>query len=218
MVINSPFAVMHLSVAAVLISLVSFANAFTRNDFPPNFLFGAGTSAYQDNPGSLQKKNRDHMADMAAEIKPYSGNGTYTYEFPVTPWILQGMLQLMKNDFGNFPIYLHEIGQQTRRNSSLDDWSRVKYMHEYIGGVLDMLRSGLNIRGYFVWAFLDVFELLNGLEGSFGLYYVHFEDPSLRRQPKRSAAWYSNFLNNKSLDSKIAMKTEENSSVLANTS
>ncbi|KAL5052575.1 hypothetical protein RYX36_033257 [Vicia faba] len=34
----------------------------------------------KDNPGSLQKKNRDHMEDMAAEIKPYSGNGTYTYE------------------------------------------------------------------------------------------------------------------------------------------
>ncbi|CAI8601030.1 unnamed protein product [Vicia faba] len=176
------------------------------------------TSFYiKNNPGSLQKKNRDYIADMAVEFKPYSGNGSFTEEFPVTPWILQGMLHSLKNDFGNFPIYIHENGQQTRRNSSLDDWSRVKYMHEYIGGVLDMLRSGLNIRGYFVWAFLDVFELLNGFEGSFGLYYVHFEDPTLRRQPKLSAAWYSNFLNNRSMDAKIAMKTEENSYVLGNT-
>ncbi|KAL5072904.1 hypothetical protein RYX36_011888 [Vicia faba] len=122
---------MHLLVAAVLISIVSFANAFTRNDFPPNFLFGAGTSAYQP---TLE------MVHLQKRVVRF--NDTLSY----------------------FPL---AASQQTRRNSSLDDWSRVKYMHEYIGGVLDMLRSGLNIRGYFVWAFLDVFELLNGLEGDY---------------------------------------------------
>ncbi|CAL5210847.1 unnamed protein product [Lathyrus oleraceus] len=171
----------------------------------------------KNNPGSLKKKNRDYIADMAVEVKPYSGNGTFADELPVTPWVLQGMLHSLKNDYGDFPIYIHENGQLTGRNSSLDDWPRVWYLHEYIGGMFDMLRNGLNIRGYFVWAFLDVFELLNGFERSFGLYYVHFEDPTLRRQPKLSAVWYSNFLNDRPVDSKITMKTEENSSVLANT-
>jgi len=49
MMINS-FAVMHLLAAAVLVSVVCVANAFTRNDFPPHFLFGASTSAYQVSP------------------------------------------------------------------------------------------------------------------------------------------------------------------------
>jgi len=78
-------------------------------------------------------------------------------------------------------------------------------------------RNGLNIRGYFVWAFLDVFELLGGYEASYGLYYIDLEDPTLRRQPKLSSVWYSNFLNNRTIDSKITMKIEENSSVLSNT-
>src|SRR4051812_38668291 len=89
---------------------------------------------------------------------------------------------------------LNFSGQQTRRNSSLDDWSRVKYMHEYIRSLRDMLRylyfqylsihyqipnthpkimsnidrNGLNIKGYFVWSFLDAFELLGGYEASYG--------------------------------------------------
>lgn len=36
--------------------------------------------------------------------------------------------------------YLNFLGQLTGRNSSLDDWPRVWYMHEYIGGMFDMLR------------------------------------------------------------------------------
>ncbi|KAL5080978.1 hypothetical protein RYX36_009399, partial [Vicia faba] len=77
----------------------------------------------KDNPGSLQKKNRDHMADMAAEIKRM-----------IISIYINNIKILMVYD-----EYLTLSGQQTRRNSSLDDWSRVKYMHEYIGSVLDML-------------------------------------------------------------------------------
>ncbi|XP_027191935.1 beta-glucosidase 11-like [Cicer arietinum] len=170
----------------------------------------------KNNPGSLKKKNRDYKSDMAVELKPYNENGTFTDEFPIIPWILQGTLLSLKNDYNNIPIYIQENGQQTRSNSSLDDWPRVRYLHEYIGSMLDMLRNGLNIRGYIVWSFLDVFELIEGYELSYGLYYIDFEDPTLRRQPKLSAKWYSNFLNNRTMDSKITMKMNENSSLFSN--
>ncbi|KAG5080174.1 hypothetical protein JHK86_004239 [Glycine max] len=86
------------------------------------------------------------------------------------------------------------IRQRTGTNSSLQDVSRVKYLHGYIGGVLDALRDGSNIKGYFAWSFLDVFELLAGYKSSFGLYYVDRNDPELKRYPKLSAKWYSRFL------------------------
>jgi beta-glucosidase len=41
---------------------------------------------------------------------------------------------------------------------------------------------------------MDVFELFGGYERSFGLLYVDFKDPSLKRSPKLSAHWYSSFL------------------------
>ncbi|CAL5210844.1 unnamed protein product [Lathyrus oleraceus] len=172
----------------------------------------------KNNPGSLQIKNRDYLADMAVERIYIPENITLQEEIPITPWILERMLHSLKNDYGNFPIYIHENGQLLTRNT-LDDQPRVEYIREYIGSLLEMMRNGLDIRGYFVWSFLDVFELQSGYEASFGLYYIDFEDPTLRRQPKLSALWYSNFLNNKTMDinSKITMNIEENSSVLSNT-
>lgn len=55
-------------------------------------------------------------------------------------------------------------------------------------------RNGANVKGYFVWSFLDVFELLAGYYTRYGLYHVDFQDPELPRQPKRSAQWYGKFL------------------------
>lgn len=50
------------------------------------------------------------------------------------------------------------------------------------------------MKGYFVWSFLDVFELLAGYISRFGLYHVDFQDPALPREPKFSAQWYGKFL------------------------
>jgi len=50
------------------------------------------------------------------------------------------------------------------------------------------------MKGYFVWSFIDAFELLDGYESIYGLYYVDRNDPELRRSPKLSAIWYSQFL------------------------
>ncbi|KAI7992325.1 putative beta-glucosidase 23 [Camellia lanceoleosa] len=89
-------------------------------------------------------------------------------------------------------------GQQTRRNSTLHDSARVKYLHGFIGSLLDAVRNGSNARGYFTWSFLDVYELLDGYGSCFGLYYVDLDDKDLKRYPKLSAHWYSNFLKGRS--------------------
>ncbi|KAE9592002.1 putative glycoside hydrolase family 1, glycoside hydrolase superfamily [Lupinus albus] len=47
------------------------------------------------------------MADMAAIIRRNDGP---TYEIPITTWSLQGVLESLKNNYGNIPIYIHENG------------------------------------------------------------------------------------------------------------
>ncbi|KAE9610948.1 putative beta-glucosidase [Lupinus albus] len=80
-------------------------------------------------------------------------------------------------------------------------------------------RNGANVRGYFVWSFLDVFEILGGFEISFGLHYIDMNDPTLRRQPKLSALWYSNFLNGRTMDPLITMEIQKkNPSMVLSTS
>jgi beta-glucosidase len=55
-------------------------------------------------------------------------------------------------------------------------------------------RNGSNTKGYFVWSFIDTFELLDGYKSIYGLYYVDRNDQELRRYPKLSAKWYNQFL------------------------
>ncbi|KAK7392317.1 hypothetical protein VNO78_20751 [Psophocarpus tetragonolobus] len=145
-----------------------------------------------DNSDILKNQLRDLTADMAAKIL---GQDLFSNEeYAVTPWGLQQELYKFKHLYGNPPIFIHENGQRTASNSSLQDVSRVKYLHGYIGAMLDALREGSNIKGYFAWSFLDLFELLDGYRSSFGLYYVDRDDPELKRYPKLSAIWYSQFL------------------------
>ncbi|XWS71304.1 hypothetical protein CRYUN_Cryun03dG0126700 [Craigia yunnanensis] len=85
-----------------------------------------------------------------------------------------------------------------RANDFYVGW--VKSLNAYIGSVLDAIRNGSDTRGYLTWSFLDVFEMLDGYESSYGLYYVDLDDPDLARYPKLSAKWYSEFLKGKSTD------------------
>ncbi|ESW12253.1 hypothetical protein PHAVU_008G097100 [Phaseolus vulgaris] len=169
----------------------------------------------KDSPGNLQKENRDCLEDVAAKFQLYLPNDITIPEVPITPNVFLRTLDSLRSTYGNIPIFIQENGQQTAHNSSLNDWSRVNYLHAYIGSIVDALRSGLNVKGYFVWSFMDTFEIVGGYELSYGLYYVDMNDTNLRRQPKLSAEWYSNFLKGKLMDPKITKETEKNASVLS---
>ncbi|ONM37032.1 Beta-glucosidase 11 [Zea mays] len=84
-------------------------------------------------------------------------------------------------------------------NGSLHDTDRVDYMKTHISSTLAALRNGANVKGYFAWCFLDVFEYLSGFMSQYGLYRVDFEDEALPRQARLSARWYSKFLENKGI-------------------
>ncbi|KAI4382165.1 hypothetical protein MLD38_008163 [Melastoma candidum] len=151
---------------------------------------------------------QDYMMDSAVEMKFTRGNmstsidwsrgvrGAFSSEneYPLDPWALQLLLEYVKQNYGNPPIYIHENGMSSPRNATLEDWPRVQLLQSYIGSLLDGIRNGSDVRGYFVWSFLDVFEILSGFKTGFGLYYVDLDDPELTRYPKRSAHWYSQFL------------------------
>ncbi|GJW46900.1 transposase, Ptta/En/Spm [Tanacetum coccineum] len=57
--------------------------------------------------------------------------------------------------------------------------------HTRLGGLDDV--NGSNTKGYFVWSFMDLFELLDGYNTGYGLYYVDLDDKDLTRYPKFSA-------------------------------
>ncbi|CAN6333344.1 unnamed protein product [Urochloa humidicola] len=141
---------------------------------------------------------RDYNGDMAASFR-FSRNDPPTGQFtpinmPGDPHGLQCMLQYLSNTYKNVPVYVQENGYGALYNDSIQDHKRVEYLSGYIGSTLTALRNGANVKGYFVWSFLDVFELLGAYYLRYGLYHVDFKDPELPRKPKLSAHWYSKFL------------------------
>ena len=63
------------------------------------------------------------------------------------------------------------LGQRTNSNSSLQDIIRVKYLHGYIGAVLDALRYAITTLVYQV----DTYELeLLELNGSIATFFFFF--------------------------------------------
>lgn len=144
---------------------------------------------------------RDYISDMAAKWTYYNYSSSSPFDvttFAVIPWALQGVLEYFKNVYSNPLIYIYENGQVTE-NKIVKDPSRVEYLQAHIGGVLDAVRNGSNTKGYFVWSFLDAFELVYGYQYSFGLYYVDFINPNRTRSAKLSQRWYSEFLKGKNV-------------------
>ncbi|XP_062088561.1 beta-glucosidase 11-like [Humulus lupulus] len=167
----------------------------------------------KDNPVSLLTELRDYSSDQALQMMGY--DPMTDSEFPINPWGLEGVLEYIKQSYGNPPVFVYENGQRMPRISSLEDTPRVEYLQAYIGGVLNAMRNGSNTRGYFAWSFLDVLELFNGFDTAYGLVYVDIDDPELKRYPKLSAHWYSRFLNGKTkVNTDQVIKSKDNLSHL----
>uniref|UniRef100_A0ACD5W076 Uncharacterized protein n=1 Tax=Avena sativa TaxID=4498 RepID=A0ACD5W076_AVESA len=143
---------------------------------------------------------RDYGADMSIQYRgsrtdptPCPGPPTNT---PSDPKGLQLVLEYLKETYGNLPIYVQENGSGSA-DDGLDDTDRIGYLSSYMQSMLDAIRNGAKVKGYFAWAFMDLFELLSGYQSRYGLYRVDFSDESRPRQARLSARWYSAFLKNK---------------------
>jgi beta-glucosidase len=68
-----------------------------------------------------------------------------------------------------------------------DDAQRIDYIRQALGGVLDALAEGIDVRGYTYWSLLDNFEWALGYRPRFGL--VNVDRSTFVRTPKPSAAY-----------------------------
>lgn len=72
------------------------------------------------------------------------------------------------------------------------DKERRQYLQDALAQVLRAKQEGVDVRGYFVWTFLDNFEWAEGYYPRFGLVHVDFE--TQKRIVKSSGQWYANFI------------------------
>ncbi|KAK2516356.1 Lct, partial [Columba livia] len=112
-------------------------------------------------------------------------------------WGLRRVLNWIKEEYGNPPIYIIENGVGIKTTSDVDDNARIFYYKTYIDEALKAYKlDGVNLRGYNAWSFMDNFEWLHGYEPRFGLHQVDFDNPNRPRTPKRSAVYYAEIIRN----------------------
>lgn len=90
------------------------------------------------------------------------------------------------------PIYITENGiacaDVVSADGKVHDPNRITFLDNYIGELQRAIADGADIRGYFLWTFLDNFEWAEGFRKRFGLVYVNMQ--TQQRIVKDSAYWY----------------------------
>ncbi|XP_052245872.1 lactase/phlorizin hydrolase-like isoform X2 [Dreissena polymorpha] len=143
---------------------------------------------------SDKKTDREGSYDGDKDIKgagtqDWIGSGSSWLR--VTPFGLRKILNWLKKEYNNVPVYVTENGVSDR-NGTLRDYHRIHYYRTYINEMLKAVRlDGCNVKGYTAWSLMDNFEWGTGYSERFGLHFVNFSDPTRTRVPKGSAYWYT---------------------------
>ncbi len=126
--------------------------------------------------------------DTNPDPEPRAFNG------PVRPAYLKLLLERIRDDYGNPPVYITENGagfgpgDEVFRDGTVVDPLRSDYIARHIEAALAARSEGVDLRGYMVWSLFDNFEWLSGYGGRFGIVHVDFETQA--RTPKESFETY----------------------------
>jgi beta-glucosidase len=111
----------------------------------------------------------------------------------------EGIYKIIKQfaDYKNLPpIIITENGSafpdKVNEDGSINDKQRVDFFKKYLKEVLKAKKEGVDLRGYFVWTFMDNFEWAEGYKPRFGLVHVNFS--TQERRVKDSGKWFKEFL------------------------
>ncbi|KAL6849894.1 hypothetical protein ACP4OV_020521 [Aristida adscensionis] len=167
-------------------------------------------------PEAAPSNRRDFLADNL--LRHYVNNSTTqgATQFYMPAYGLQRLLKYLKQSYGNPPIYIYENGYPMSQDVIFDDGPRVEFLSENIRSLLDSVRNGSNVKGYFVWSLMDLYELLGGFSTTYGLYYVDFADKDLKRYPRSSAVWYAEFLKGNKKPDVASAKSSDPSTLAVN--
>lgn len=133
---------------------------------------------------------------MGADGKPEyvdrpAGFSKTAANWPVTPECLYWGVKFLYERY-QMPIYTTENGMSCHDEVSPDgcvhDSNRIDFLDRYLSQLQRACDEGVDVRGYFLWTFLDNFEWEKGYNERFGLVYVDFT--TQKRIAKDSAYWY----------------------------
>ena len=121
---------------------------------------------------------------------------TTSFGWSVIPDSLVAVLARIRREFTRLPLYVTENGASfddyVDPEGGVDDIERVEYLAGYLDAAARAIASGVDLRGYYAWSFLDNFEWAEGYSKRFGLVFVDYR--TQERIPKQSAHWYQRLI------------------------
>jgi beta-glucosidase len=108
-------------------------------------------------------------------------------EFECFPQGLENLLVQFTRRYGPIPLYVTENGMSISSGDTRDP-RRIEYLERHLAACHRAMARGVDLRGYFVWSFMDNFEWAYGNSQRFGL--VHVDYKTFKRSPKDSYYWY----------------------------
>lgn len=124
----------------------------------------------------------------------------------IYPKALYDTLMILKEEYGNIECYITENGigieneEQFRdHDGKINDEYRITFMKEHLKWVHKAIKDGVNLHGYHVWSFIDLWSPTNQFKNLYGL--VEFQRSTMTSQEKASALWYRNVIEQNGFES-----------------
>ena len=172
---------------------------------PIDFL---GVNYYR--PGTVGWRSEDDELRRGEQrISGYPGAVNVTIDgvpqssmgWPIDASGLYDLLVQLHRQAPQLPLYITENGMAAEDyvdpEGGVDDDDRVGYLRDHLDAAARAIESGVDLRGYFCWSFLDNFEWAEGYQKRFGLVYVDYG--TQRRTPKASARFYGSVIRGNAL-------------------
>jgi beta-glucosidase len=131
-----------------------------------------------------------------------AGMGRSSIGWGINPAGLRAMLESIRDNYGNPPVYITENGVALEdapdAEGFVEDGGRVEYLRSHLRAVHQAVAGGCDVRGYFVWSLMDNFEWAYGSKPRFGIVRIDYKTQG--RIPKRSALWYREVIRQNGFD------------------
>ncbi len=118
------------------------------------------------------------------------------FGWEVAPQGMASLLRRIQRDYQPVPMYLTENGctydDVVEADGSIRDSKRRDYFIRHLAVLREVIKEGIDVRGYFAWSLIDNFEWAEGYLRRFGLVYIDFQ--TQQRTLKMSGHWYRDFL------------------------
>jgi beta-glucosidase len=137
------------------------------------------------------------LAFSVPQPGPYTAMG-----WPIAPESFTDLLIRVHKDYPGVPLVITENGcavdDSIGEDGTVADQARIDYVRRHLAAVHAAITEGADIRGYYLWSFMDNFEWAWGYQKRFGI--VHVDYQTLRRTPKDSARWFAGVIRDNSIE------------------